>query len=158
MSTSSLVKETKPAASIPGGKAQGRSPSEFDPKQLKKGIAIEHEHTPSSRRAVEIAMDHLTEFDNYYKKLPGFERTLKKAASFLKTPGMNYPVSDAILRHVPGARKALIRNKFGRNNVLPFMRIADEIGQGAVGAGRDLIRGVGRGLAHNAGRIMAAVR
>jgi len=54
---------------IPGGKADKKSPSDFDPKQLKVGIEVEMEHVDSRDAAREIAMDHLAEDPNYYKKL-----------------------------------------------------------------------------------------
>lgn len=51
---------------IPGGLADGRPDSDFDPKQLAKGISIEVEHTKDKDLAKEIAKDHLTELPNYY--------------------------------------------------------------------------------------------
>ena len=54
---------------IPGGRASGMHPSDFDPRQLKLGIRVEMEHTRDKRIAQEIAMDHLTEDPRYYDKL-----------------------------------------------------------------------------------------
>lgn len=54
---------------IPGGKAEGRSPSEFDPVQLAIGTRVELEHTNDPAIAQEIAMDHLVEDPAYYTKL-----------------------------------------------------------------------------------------
>lgn len=54
---------------IPGGLAEGRSPSEFDPAQLRAGIEVEREHTNDTAIAREIAMDHLVEDPHYYDKL-----------------------------------------------------------------------------------------
>jgi hypothetical protein len=54
---------------IPGGKAAGRRPSDFDATQLSIGTRVELEHTPNLFIATEIAMDHLAEDPNYYKKL-----------------------------------------------------------------------------------------
>jgi len=54
---------------IPGGLADGAKPSEFDPKQLAKGVKVELEHTASRGIATEIAMDHLKEDPRYYSKL-----------------------------------------------------------------------------------------
>lgn len=54
---------------IPGGKAAGRSPREFDQRELAKGIKVEMEHTRSKQTAREIAMDHLAEEPRYYTKL-----------------------------------------------------------------------------------------
>jgi hypothetical protein len=54
---------------FPNGRSKGRQPSEFDPVQLRRGTAVEMEHTSDSRIAQRIAMDHLTEDRNYYMKL-----------------------------------------------------------------------------------------
>jgi len=54
---------------IEGGLADDMSPSDFNPEQLEAGIEVELEHTDSHSIAQEIAMDHLSEDPNYYKKL-----------------------------------------------------------------------------------------
>lgn len=59
---------------IPGGRAAGRSPADFDQEQLQRGLQVELEHVdqgdPSARDiAREIAMDHLAEDPDYYHKL-----------------------------------------------------------------------------------------
>lgn len=38
-------------------------------KELKKGVEVELEHTEDKHKALEIAMDHVYEDPNYYKKL-----------------------------------------------------------------------------------------
>ena len=62
---------------IPGGLADKKKPSDFDPKQLAKGIKVEMEHTDDPGMAREIAMDHLAEDDSYYDKLEVMERSLR---------------------------------------------------------------------------------
>ena len=62
------------ADKIPGGLADKKKPSDFDPKKLKAGIKIEMEHTNDRSVAQEIAMDHLTEDSEYYKKLKEVEK------------------------------------------------------------------------------------
>ena len=52
---------------IPGGLADKKKPSDFDPKKLEQGIKVEMEHTSDRKIAEEIAMDHLTEDKNYYE-------------------------------------------------------------------------------------------
>lgn len=47
-------------------------------KELKKGIKVELEHTPSRRVAKEIAMDHLWESPKYYQALSKMEKTLQE--------------------------------------------------------------------------------
>lgn len=52
-----------------GGRSQGLRPEQFDQQQLRVGMRVEMEHTNSPRIARRIAMDHLTEDADYYKKL-----------------------------------------------------------------------------------------
>lgn len=54
---------------LPGGRAARRSPSSFDPRQLRIGTRVEMEHTSDPTIAREIAMDHLVEDPLYYPKL-----------------------------------------------------------------------------------------
>ena len=42
--------------------------------QLKKGIAVEYEHTKDKDVAKEIALDHLLELPDYYDKLEKVEK------------------------------------------------------------------------------------
>jgi hypothetical protein len=46
--------------------------------QLKKGIKIESEHTDDKEKAKEIAMDHITEFPDYYDRLDKMEKKAEK--------------------------------------------------------------------------------
>ena len=59
---------------IPGGLADDKTPSDFDAAKLAAGIKVELEHTDDEDVAREIAMDHLTEDANYYKKLKTIEK------------------------------------------------------------------------------------
>lgn len=43
--------------------------NKFDPKEIKRGIYIEKEHTTSPVIAKQIALDHLKEDPQYYTKL-----------------------------------------------------------------------------------------
>lgn len=63
---------------LPGGLADKRKPSDFDPRALKKGIRVEMEHTSDRKIATEIAMDHLEEHSNYYEVLEEAEREMKR--------------------------------------------------------------------------------
>jgi hypothetical protein len=54
---------------LPGGRAAGLAPRHFDPQQLAVGTRVELEHTRSVALAREIAMDHLAEDPDYYRKL-----------------------------------------------------------------------------------------
>lgn len=60
---------------IKGGKADKKSPKDFDKDALAEGIKVEMEHTNDKAIAQEIAMDHLTEDAQYYKKLKQVEKS-----------------------------------------------------------------------------------
>lgn len=53
---------------LKGGRADGLKFEDFDTEQLYIGIGHELEHTDDTNTASEIAMDHLTEDKDYYKK------------------------------------------------------------------------------------------
>lgn len=65
-SANKLKKEEK--EKIPGGRADGISDDNFDPKELEFGEKEEMEHTHSRVAAREIAKDHLIADPDYYKK------------------------------------------------------------------------------------------
>lgn len=54
-----------------------RPDSDYDSEQLKKGIAVEKEHTDNKEVAKIIAKDHLDEFPDYYIELEKMEEKLK---------------------------------------------------------------------------------
>lgn len=54
---------------------------EYAKEQLEKGIEIELEHTNDREKAREIALDHLTEFINYYIELKKMETKLEENES-----------------------------------------------------------------------------
>lgn len=80
---------------IRGGYAAGQRASDFDVVELARGTRVEMEHTPSRAVAREIAMDHLVEDPQYYRRLArmekGFEhnasRTLVPMSGFRDNPG-----------------------------------------------------------------------
>jgi hypothetical protein len=59
---------------IKGGLADNENSSKFDQHQLVKGMNVEFEHTNDVKTAMEIAMDHLSEDPDYYKKLAKMEK------------------------------------------------------------------------------------
>jgi len=104
------------AEQIPGGRAAGRKPSEFDADALAEGTRHEMEHTTDQgeRIAREIAMDHLAEDPKYYEKLREIEkapapsndpvaRVLQKAG--VSTSALGYAARDD--GSIRGAFKAL---------------------------------------------------
>jgi hypothetical protein len=64
---------------VKGGTAKDKTPDDFDIDDLSRGSEMEMEHTDDPHVAIDIAMDHLAEFDDYYdekKGLPNFEKQL----------------------------------------------------------------------------------
>jgi len=57
-----------------GGLADESLPNQFDPEQIAMGVKVEMEHTDNPLLAIEIAMDHLTEFPDYYTRLDKMEK------------------------------------------------------------------------------------
>jgi len=70
-----IPESVKKKDKIPGGLADNKKLSDFNKKNLKQGIKIESEHTSDKDIAREIAMDHLTEDKDYYKKLKTIEKS-----------------------------------------------------------------------------------
>ena len=62
---------------IHGGRADDKTPDDFNENALAKGREVEFEHTDDLDIATEIAMDHLDEFSNYYDALEEMEDKLK---------------------------------------------------------------------------------
>lgn len=54
---------------LKGGQADGMDSSDFDQNQLRIGTRHEMEHTKDKCVAMRIAMDHLSEDPDYYRKL-----------------------------------------------------------------------------------------
>lgn len=52
-----------------GGRGDNTDEKDVDQKQLEIGIHVEMEHTNNSKIAKEVAIDHLSEHDDYYTKL-----------------------------------------------------------------------------------------
>lgn len=71
---------TRDKKCYPGGMSVGMKPSDFDAEQLEEGIEEEYEHTCDRRLAQKIAMDHLAEDPDYYRKLSRAMRTNRRAS------------------------------------------------------------------------------
>lgn len=54
---------------LPGGLADDKTPDDFDPEQVLKGLKVEMEHTNDRKLALEVALDHLVENPTYYDDL-----------------------------------------------------------------------------------------
>jgi len=80
---------------IPGGIADKRKIKDFSPAALKQGTKVELEHTDDESIAREIAMDHLAEDKNYYKKLKTIHKSDKEVDSINKP----LPLPDFFNKH-----------------------------------------------------------
>lgn len=63
---------------IRGGRADARKVTDFDLDQLLMGIKVEQEHTTDKFRALEISIDHLAEFPDYYTRLKEMEEEAER--------------------------------------------------------------------------------
>ena len=66
---------------LKGGRADGKQVTDFDLDQLIMGIKVEQEHTTDKYTALEITMDHLQEFSDYYTRLHEMEETAEQEAA-----------------------------------------------------------------------------
>ncbi|MBP1750296.1 MAG: hypothetical protein H6Q52_2835 [Deltaproteobacteria bacterium] len=64
--------------SMKGGRADGKQITRYDLQQLIMGVTVEKEHTTDKLRALEISMDHLEEFPDYYTRLHHMEEDAEK--------------------------------------------------------------------------------
>lgn len=67
---------------IHGGLADKKHPRDFDADELRRGVEVELEHTDDPDLALEIAMDHISEFGSeYYDELRYMEDRMGKKSS-----------------------------------------------------------------------------
>jgi hypothetical protein len=71
-------KSQKAEDKLSGGLSDGKPDSDFDKKQIEKGIEIEKEHTPDMAIRREISKDHLTEHEKYYDFLEEMEKKMEE--------------------------------------------------------------------------------
>jgi hypothetical protein len=82
---------------------------EYLKKELQKGIKIEMEHTNDKLKAKEIAMDHLYEDPNYYKKLNKIEIGEKWSEKYKKSIDCNNPKGFSQRAHCQGRKKKSVK-------------------------------------------------
>jgi 8-oxo-dGTP diphosphatase len=63
---------------IKGGVGDNSKPSDFEPKELRKGIEHELEHTKDPQVSADIARNHLSQYEHYYSELEKMEKKLEK--------------------------------------------------------------------------------
>lgn len=62
------------------GVSKGKEPEDLDPNELEMGIEVEMEHTGNKDIARKIALDHLSEVENYYSLLKKMEVEAREEA------------------------------------------------------------------------------
>lgn len=112
---------------LPGGLAdkKGLHLKDFPKKKLEEGASVEKEHTKSKSMAKEIAMDHLVEDMEYYKKLRKIEG--KDKTAFMANLGTEIRHTA---RPIAQAGADLLRRGWSS-------------GSGWMGAGKEIPRGAG---------------
>lgn len=72
------------------GEGHGKKPSDFNSKDLLKGMVVELEHSDDELVAMELVIDHLAEDEKYYDKLEKIEapeaETAPEAAPEVEMP------------------------------------------------------------------------
>ena len=81
---------------IEGGIGDENESSDFDPKQVLMGMEVEMEHTNDPKIALEITIDHLTEFGDYYTRLEKMENGAENEIPVddMKRDNPSLPVDD----------------------------------------------------------------
>lgn len=113
----------------PGGTAEKHPDMPVPADEVSKGIPVEKEHTESKTKARAIAVDHVVEIPDYYKRL-------KKLETQAEEDGVKR--ADAMLRRfeaLPGQQQEeLDAATASANNALSRQRVLSEIGAGVGGA------------------------
>jgi len=131
---------------IPGGLAEGKKPSDFPAEDLVRGMTAEMEHTNDPAVACEIAMDHMVEKADYYRKgdmakevAESFGNIEDGAITLAKHAGVLVAQMSKMAWNPLGAVKKLITPAVGR--------LAKPI-EGAA------VKGVVGGAEHSMGRVL----
>lgn len=85
LATETAKKDSK-GDKLEGGKADGKSPGDFDATQMAMGKKVEREHTNDPALAEEISSDHLSELPDYYSRLKKMEDAAPKQAMQQEQP------------------------------------------------------------------------
>lgn len=98
-----------------GGLADDKTDKDFDKKKLKQGIKVEREHTKDKKIAKEIAMDHLAEDANYYKKLKEIEKSDKSYKTGDRVVHPKFGAGTVARPGLEGTHKVNFDNDYGKN-------------------------------------------
>jgi len=84
-----------------GGKGDGKSPLEFDPKQIILGLEVEREHTDDPLIAIEIVLDHLSEDNFYYSEKEDPQASAQFGAASDAGESDDEDMTDVLLGYQP---------------------------------------------------------
>jgi hypothetical protein len=99
---------------VPGGIADHKKPSDFNKKQLDRGVEVEMEHTDDRDLSRDITMDHLEEFPTYYTELDKMEDKLEKKKGL---PSIENKLEKKKLEKMKPARRGKYRGGLQRVNL-----------------------------------------
>jgi hypothetical protein len=115
---------------LPGGLADKKKPSDFDAEQLAAGIKVELEHTSDRALAREIAMDHLTEDADYYRKLARIEKSFPRL-TMLASVLLKSDKPPAGFSPIPMGRKGGYRKRTAKGWIYWYPTAGGEAGKHA---------------------------
>lgn len=117
---------------LKGGEADGISDSNFDPKELKMGIAEEMEHTDDENLAKEIAKDHLIEDPKYYSRMKLYMESVDPARASIYAKAKQMMLthqSHGIWKDPKGTSFLLDKNDFKKVDDSKTKEVADHFRQ-----------------------------
>lgn len=113
----------------PGGTAEKHPQMPVSKDEVQAGIPVEKEHTKSTEKARAIAVDHVVEIPDYYKRLEKLEHEAKEDG--VKRADRRVRQLDAMLDQHAAELEAATTEA---NNSLTRQRVMSEIGAGVGGA------------------------
>jgi hypothetical protein len=100
---------------LAGGLADDKTAKDFDKKKLKQGAKVEKEHTSNKKVAKEIAMDHLAEDKEYYKKLKQMEKSERSYKTGDRVVHPTFGPGTMARPGTAGTHKVNFDNDYGKN-------------------------------------------
>lgn len=105
-----LVMASKFVALAMGGESRGKTPKGVLLDQVRRGIEVEKEHTSDPLVAMKIALDHLTEFPEYYTALDKMESDLKSGGARSFMDSFKKTAADIVAPRPMGRKLARVRD------------------------------------------------
>lgn len=111
-------------AYLPNGKSKGVPLRKFDPRELRRGMAVEREHTSDPAMQARIAADHLVEDPKYYRKLATIHRELGQfGPDDDEDCALTSQRTRGVIGGVVGGGLGVVVGKFAGGLLLPDVRI-----------------------------------